>query len=267
MAIRLIALDIDGTLSEARNVVSPRNLEMIREAQRHGIFVTVATGRNYLASKPILNQLAVDGPVILYGGAWIADANNGDTLYCETLSPETVKTVLDFAAEAGVHAQIYQGNTVLYEKENPFAERYCRVHSLPSVVDPQLRRKRHENVPKILAYVDPSIENEVRAALAQKIGNRAGVSRSQPGFIEINAATASKGHALAIVAGRLGILQQETAALGDSYLDMDMIRWAGHGVCVRDGVDEVKAAADIVVPSCSEDGVAYYIAHYALKRA
>ena len=264
MAIRLIALDVDGTLSKANNIISQANLAAIRKAQDRGIFVTLATGRNHLASKPIIDQLQIDGPSIHYGGAWIADAKSGKTLHEETLSPETVRAVLEIAHDANVHAQLYCGNTVLYEKANDFAARYCQKHCLPSVIDPLLREKRYEQVPKILAYADPSVEDAVRALLTKRIGALAHVSRSEPGFIEINAPVASKGRALARVAKRMGIAQAEVAALGDSYLDLDMIAWAGEGVCVRDGVEQVKAQADRIVPACAEDGVAYYITHYVL---
>lgn len=264
MAIRLVALDIDGTLSVANDHISERNQHAIRAAQKKGVFVTVATGRNYIATKPILDQLQVDGPAILYGGAWIADGRTGCVLHRSELLPETVRTVLDVAHAEGVHAQIYQGNAVLSEREHAFARRYCARFALPYTVDPALREKRHENVPKILVYVDPSIEDAVRRTLQERIGGIAGVSRSQPGFIEINSPLATKAQALSVVADRLGIGQAGCAALGDSYLDMDMIRWAGHGVCVADGVEAVKAIADIIVPACAADGVACYLEQYVL---
>lgn len=104
----------------------------------------------------------------------------------------------------------------------------------------------------------------IRGKFIEKLGERAHVTRSQPTFIEINAPGVSKGSALARLAKIMGIDRSEVAAVGDSYLDQDMIEWAGMGVCVEDGVPEVKAAADVIIPPCMENGVAAFIDRYVL---
>ncbi len=265
MGIRLLALDIDGTLTNTTRDVSRANLEAIARAQEAGVFVTIATGRGYLSSSPIWKLISVRGPVINYGGAIVIDTRSDALLHFEGLASETVRDAMRFAREIGVHAQLYQGDEVICAQRDAFAEGYCARHQLPLTIDPELYDKSFENVPKVLAYAPGESEEPVRLSFAEHMGKRAGVSKTSPGFIEINSPSASKGRALALVAERLGIPRKEVAAIGDSYLDMDMIEWAGDGVCVADGLDVVKAVSDTIIPACGDDGVAWYIDHVVLQ--
>ena len=266
MSIQLIALDIDGTLTnDPFSKVSPENLQAIRRAQQKGVYVTIATGRGCCASKMLWRALDVQGPGIHYGGAWIVDCRTSETLLVHPMDPELVYEVLEYAHARGIYAQLYQGDAVIYESPHPsFTQRYASKHGIPHYADPQIRQKRYNDVPKVLLYVDPEVEDAARLECAEYFAGRAAVSRSVPGFIEINALSATKGQALKWLAERMGLSPAEVAAVGDNYLDLDMIEWAGHGVCVANGAEQVKAAADILVPSCDENGVAYYIERYVL---
>lgn len=264
MSIKLIALDIDGTLTSGFRHVGEENRSAICEAQQAGVFVTLATGRGYLGSRPIWEALNVQGPVINYGGALITDTVSERLIRQHTLDAKTVSDALLFAKAQGVHIQLYQGDTVITEVEDGFVRRYTERLNLPKRIDPDIARRTWENVPKMLAYVDPGIEDEMRARFSRHLSGRAGVSKTEPGFIEINSESATKGQALSDLAGILGVQREEVAAIGDSYLDMSMIAWAGDGVCVENGLDAVKEIADRMIPSCDENGVAYYIKHYVL---
>lgn len=91
------------------------------------------------------------------------------------------------------------------------------------------------------------------------------VSASSPGFIEFNRLGANKGTAAELLASRLGFGRDEVAAAGDNTLDLELVRWAGLGAAVADGNPDVKREADVIIPACAEDGVAYLIENYILK--
>lgn len=263
--IRLIALDIDQTLTSQRDTISPRNLAAIRAAQDAGVFVTIATGRGFLSSKKIWSALAINGPTIQYGGAMLVHAPDGAPIKISALPPELVSDALDVAHSLGIHAQIFDGDTVIAEADNDFFRFYRGRTNLPFRIDPSLRQQRHDRVPKVLAYAEPDLAPALRQQMQAALGDRASVTISQPGFIEINGNGISKADALKQMSELMHISQQEIAAIGDSTLDLSMIRWAGYGVCVANGTEEVLAEADIIVPSCDEDGVAYFIEQYVLQ--
>ena len=262
--IQLIALDIDQTLTYQKDVISPRNLAAIRAAQKKGVFVTIATGRGFLSSKKIWTQLEIEGPTIQYGGAMLVHSPDGKPISVDALPADLVKDALELANGYGIHAQIFDGDTVVAERDCPFFTFYHERTNLPYRIDPTLREKRHENVPKVLAYAEPEQALKFQQEFQTALAGRADVTISQPGFIEINGCAVSKASALEKLAGMMHIPQEAVAAIGDSTLDLSMIRWAGCGVCVANGTPNVLQEANLIVPSCQDDGVAYYIENYVL---
>jgi len=266
MAIKLIALDIDGTLTSKPREISQRNRNAVTAAVNAGIPVVVSTGRGCFATRPIWKLLDVHGPSILYGGAMTMDIDTESVISMHALDPELIREVLAYSAEVGIHAQIYVNDVVIFEKPSPFAEKYIKRHSLPYEIDPDIRKKSYSNVPKILAFSEVERQDEMLQAYRDRFYKKAQVSRSMPGYIEINCPDTTKGTALAELANRLHIAHADVAAVGDNYLDQEMIEWAGTGVCVEDGAETVKAVADLIVPACDDDGVAYFIENYVLNQ-
>lgn len=266
MAIRLLALDIDGTLTpNSMNTVSARCLDAIHAAREAGVFVTIATGRASVATRPIWDAIALNGPSIQFGGAWIVNAPDGELLDQQSLAPQVVRDVMRFAHDNDIPAQIYLGDTIVVEKPNPYTDHYVAKNGITVRVDPDLCEKLYENVPKILAFSED--ESRIRLLFEEALGEKVHITRSQSTFIEINERSATKGRALARLAQRMGIQRSEVAAMGDSYLDMDMLQWAGTGVCMADSVPEVIASSNLVAPDQAHDGVAWFIEQYILKGA
>lgn len=264
MAIKLLALDVDGTLTNQMHTVSPGNIAAIQRAQEAGILVTLATGRGCLATKSIWQQTNLHGASIQYGGAMIVDIDSGRVEKLHSLEPAIIREVLNFAAEQDVPAQIYADETVILERINPFSKGYIDRYNLPFLIDPDIRKKDYYNVPKILAFAGNGREDELFKTFRERFSGVAQVSRSNAVFIEINCLGVTKATALEELSQKFGIDRSEVCAIGDNYLDREMIEWAGLGVCMEDGAEDVKAAADLIVPRCDEDGVAYFIEHYAL---
>ncbi len=257
--MKLLALDIDDTLVSTGKLPSERLKHAIRLAEQNGVTVVLATGRGFLGSKKIRESLSVYGPLIHYGGAVVSDGRTGEHLFVNYLRPEDVITAFAIADAFGIHAQIYEEDTVIFRKANAFTERYTGVLNIPFLVDPNLLYRPLDNIPKVLFAVDPAREaklfQEIRALLPRHLS----VLCSKPGFIEIGSVSSTKGSALKKVAAMLGVPREEVTAIGDNTLDLDMIEWAGTGVCVANGNALVKEKADLVIGSCDDDGVAEYL--------
>ncbi len=256
---KLLTLDIDDTITQVPTKAPDEIVAAVDRARKAGIRVALATGRGYYASSMIVKQLSICEPVINYGGAIISDPYDGSLVYGTEIAPELVIDVLETAQKLGVHAHIYQGDTVIGEKLNPYMEGYTATLGLPKRYDKDIRCKHWTNVPKVLMMASEEKASELRPILQEQYKGRLKVSGSSKGFIEFNHPSAHKGSGLAWLAGHLGIKQEETVAVGDNSLDMEMIQWAGLGCAVENGKDEVKAVANMVIPSCGEHGVAYLI--------
>jgi Cof subfamily protein (haloacid dehalogenase superfamily) len=265
MAIKLIALDIDGTLTNQQNIVTLRVKAAVKKAVEAGIIITIATGRGGIATRPIWRELGLHGASIQYGGAVILDIDTEQVISLHELPADLIHIALDISNEMNVTAQIYQDDVVIVESMNLFTKGYLERHNLPCIVDPDIRKKTYMRVPKILAFADEGREETLYAAYRERLAGIAQVSRSNACFIEINCLGITKASALEELSQMLGIPRTDVAAVGDNYLDREMIEWAGLGVCMADGAEEVKQVADLIIPPCSEDGVAVFIEEYVLR--
>lgn len=262
---KLLAVDIDDTILPRNGSISERDKLALKKAEEAGIYVTLATGRGFHGSLAVRKELGIERLVINYGGAVINDAKTGEPFMVTELESDTVTEILDIAEELGVHAHLYQGDEIVCEREHKYASAYSEHLGIPERIEPEIRRMKWANVPKVLVITEPERVPELLPFFTEKLKGKAAVSASSPGFIEFNKIGASKGTALKLLAEHLGISREETAAIGDNTLDREMIEWAGLGACVEDGNEEVKAAADVIVPKCTESGVAYFVENYLLK--
>lgn len=263
MEIKLLALDIDGTLTNQK-IISARNRLAVQRAIDSGVHVVLATGRGRIATRPIWKQLDLHGPSIQYGGAMIADIDTERALVLHEMPPEIIHEVLRFSAEQDVPAQIYVDDAVISDRPSDVARGYVNRHNLPYIIDPDIFTKTYHNVPKVLAFAPLERQDTLFSAYKERFAGIAQVSRSSPGFLEINCLGITKASALEELSSMLGIPREMTAAIGDNFLDQEMIEWAGVGACVADGAPEVQAVADLIVPACDEDGVAEFIEKHVL---
>ena len=257
--MKLLALDIDDTLIDTGKLPTGRLKRAIRLTEANGVTVILATGRGFLGSRAIREALSLYGPLIHYGGAVVSDGRTGEHLFENYLRPQDVVTAIAVADSFGFHAQVYEGDTVVFRAENAFTKRYTGSLNLPFVVDPDLLYRPLDCIPKVLYAVDPAREAELYPKIRALLPGHLSVLTSKPGFIEIGSVNSTKGSALAWIASKLGIDRRDVTAIGDNTLDLDMIEWAGVGVCVANGNETVKQKADLVIGACRDDGVAEYL--------
>ena len=265
--IRLVALDLDGTLMGEDLVVPARMRRVIAAAQEQGVTVTLATGRMFDVTREYAHELNIAAPLISYQGGLIQAADSKTPLYRATMEPALVHEILDLQAQRGWHIMLYAGVDVFgIEQEYPETifrllegERPVWVKDLYAIL------KQHEPVKVIVIAEEPeadAIEEEMRV----RFEGRMEVTRSHVNLVEGNPLGVSKGDALRRLAHHLEIPQEQVMAIGDQGNDAPMIAWAGLGVAMGDGSPEAKAVADWIAPPLAEDGAAVAIERFALER-
>ena len=152
-----------------------------------------------------------------------------------------------------------------FDLSTAFAEQYCAFQKLPWRTDDHMLEHDLSRVPKVLIYAPPEQEEMFKKQVAERLPAHLHALGSKPGFIEIGDIGVTKGSAVAALAKELHVDRYQVSAIGDNTLDQDMIEWAGVGCCVKNGKEAVRAAADLVIPSQSEEGVAWFIEKYVLK--
>ena len=262
---KLVALDLDGTLVEPLHPVSPRVVAAVRAARAAGVHVTIVTGRMYVGAQPFVRLLSIEGPIICYQGAVIADAATGRFEREVPLPNAIALRVYDAAKPRGYHVQFYRDDRFYVEQRNRFSNLYARISGSEPIVVPSLPEAfaGHDST-KVNIVTDPEKTPECLALMKEVCGDDAYVTRSNPEFVEILSPRVDKGAALQIVARELNVTDEQILAIGDSYNDIPLLRVAGFGVAMGSGPPELKAEADAVVGDVEHDGVAEAIERFVL---
>ncbi len=274
MSIRLIALDLDGTLLDSHKNLSERNRMAIETCIAKGIHIVPCTGRTASGIPEAVRSIPGIRYAITVNGGKIEDIQTGEILDSCLLKKETALDVISLVSDRHVMYDFYIGDFTICE------ERFYH-HMQEYKINPEIQKLLHMTrhpVPDFMEYVkqqnggidkvnfffsDLKEREEIREILKRRSDIL--VSSSLENNLEINAPGASKGNGLLRLASILGLQQQETMACGDGGNDLSMIRLAGVGIAMENGEDEVKAMADFVTLSNDESGVAHAIEKFVLS--
>ena len=267
MAIRLLAIDLDGTLVNHRLEMDPRDVAAVKAASAAGVTVVLATGRMFKSSLRYAEPLGLTGPIINYQGAVVREIASGEVWYRCELSVEMQQRVLAFAEPRDWHVNAYVNEVVYTARARPEADLYARVAMVPyEVVGPLSKWIRQESTKMVLVDLDPAEVPARMAELGAWMGYVARVTRSLDWFVEVVNPQVSKAKALAMVAERLRIPQSDVCAIGDNVNDEDMVGWAGFGVAMGNAPAALKEVAKHVTGSISEAGVAQVIQRFVIGK-
>jgi Cof subfamily protein (haloacid dehalogenase superfamily) len=269
MTLKLVAIDLDDTLLDSTLSISGPCKSNIRAAREKGVIITLATGRMYSSALPFALQLEVDVPLITYQGALVKNSQTQQVLYYQPLAPDMAVAVLKYFQKAGVHYHSYFNDQLCLESRSEEGMNYAQLAGVEPLIVPSLvdACRQGQEALKIMAVNrDQERLLEMEKDLKHIYGSSLHITRSKPYYLEIMNPQANKALALKTLAEHFGIQQREVMALGDSYNDMEMIKWAGLGVAMGNAPAEVKRVADFVTASNDEDGVAQALQYWILGK-
>jgi Cof subfamily protein (haloacid dehalogenase superfamily) len=259
----LIALDLDGTVLDAKQGLHPRTRDAVHAAIDGGTTVLIATGRMYRSALPWARRLRVTAPLICYQGALIRTVppNGTDTtttLFEDALSPDVALHALRIARAGGWHVQAYLDDRLLCDQDRPEAHLYARIAQVEiTFVDDLEVLVGARGSTKIACVVDDAGGAAAcEDAMRRELGDQARVTRSLPPFVEVTSPVASKGRALRRLCEHLGVAMADVAAVGDAPNDSDMLEAAGYAVAVQGAREDVVRHADALCAPPDRAGVA-----------
>lgn len=266
---RIIALDLDGTLLNSQKELTECSYSALLRAAEMGIHIVPTTGRFYGGMPESIRSLPFIRYCITINGAEVVDLATGEVIYKAEIPCRQAVELMEYLDKFPVIYDCYQGNEAFMTEslkaqtdavvENPHSREL--IHRLRQPV-PELKAfllERGQDVQKVQFFTrDEAALRYLRAELPEKFPDIL-ASNSLPQNLEMNHRDANKGEALLALAKHLGIPREEVMAFGDGENDLTMLQMAGLGVAMENACAEAKAAADIVAPSCDEDGVAQMI--------
>jgi len=267
-SIKLIALDLDGTIVQENLQISRRVQDVIHHVQRQtDVRVVIATGRMFYSALPFARTLKTPLPIVAYQGAMIREQDAPQTVHLHTpVNLDIARELTEILLHDNYHVNLYMNDRVWTRRSNVFSEFYARTSGVSPVFRDNLLACLTEAPTKIMVIDDERIEHLLGYLDAHYAG-RLSFCRSRSNFCEIIDVSVSKWNALQVLAQSWGIQPSEIMAIGDQSNDLSMISQAGLGVAMGNAPDHVKKAARFVTGSIEEDGVASAIEQFVLDRS
>ena len=258
----LLVIDIDGTLLNRDGAISAVDREAVARACRCGIRVSLSTGRVVVASRAIIEHLGLDGYHMFFDGALVADPRTSEEVYVEPIGQTLLEEIVRFVRENGIMAEFFSTTHYFVEREHWAIDIRRDFFDLEATITDLDRVAAQERIVKATLPVRTPEDIAGGDLFRQQFGDRLHLtSTGTPAypdetFINVIAAGASKGRALAELAAFLGISLVDTAAIGDGVNDVSLLSRAGLGIAMGNAPDELKAVADIIVPDVENNGAA-----------
>ncbi len=270
--IKVIVMDVDGTLTNSQKRITSKTKEVLLKAQENGVKLILASGRPTTGLMEFARELKMDknnGLLVCFNGSKVINCETSEELFNEPMSVEDGRQVLEHMKKFKVKPMIDKGeymlvnnvfdnivhdkngneiNIIKYESRGG-KFKLCEVDDLASFVDYPLN--------KILTAGDPEYLQDHYKKMMDPFKDRLSCMFTAEFYFEFTANGIDKAKALDTVLKPMGINKDEIISFGDGQNDLSIIRYAGIGVAMENAVDELKASADEITLSNEEDGIAY----------
>jgi Cof subfamily protein (haloacid dehalogenase superfamily) len=263
-AIRLVAIDLDGTLLNDSRQVSEQTAGALACLPRRGVKVVLASARPPRSVRHVYRSLGLDTLQINYNGAMIWDEVRSRVEFHQPLGPELARGVIARAREEFpqvlVSCEVY--DRWLTDRVDPqYLTETSRLFPPDGILP--VEAMCAEPVTKVLLMGEPEMISELRGRLAESHPH-VSLIRSDPDLIQIMHAGVNKGTALKVVADHYRVPMGQVMAIGDATNDIPMLEAAGVRVAMDNAPPEVKVVADWVAPSNNDHGVHAALVRYGL---
>ncbi len=259
MPYKMVVLDLDDTLLREDLTISDRTRDSLLRAQREGITVVLASGRPTGAIWRYARELELaqhGGYILSFNGAVVTECATEHVVFQRALSKDIIHELFDHSVEHGAQILSYVDGQIVTAQANEWADIEQKLTGMEIVERPDFKGAIVQDAIKVILLQEPAYLKTVSEKLRPVVQDRMNMVISKPFFLEFTDKGIDKRFSLAQLCEKLEILPREVIAIGDSYNDVGMIRFAGLGICMKNGPQDVRAVADHVTESNMEDGVA-----------
>ena len=271
--VRLLVLDIDGTIVDQSHRIRDSVVQAVKSAQRSGVAVAIATGRSFQSSLHAYHSIGSTLPLVCYEGALIREPNTGFAHRHWSLAPYVAARILNyvekfsFSDHLSVHFHIQ--DTVYVSNLNDASIKFCEGSNVDPIVVSDLRQLLNRPTTKVMVLSDDA---QILAGLSRQLKNSHSRTRVRHDklitFLEAFNPAVNKRVAVSyLVDGIMALRPENVMAIGDDSTDIEVLRYAGIGVAMGNAPVAVKAVADAITATVEEDGVAQAIERWILARS
>jgi Cof subfamily protein (haloacid dehalogenase superfamily) len=267
--IKLLILDIDGTIAGQSNQVSDITKQAIRKIQAQGVRVGLATGRMYCSAKRFHREIQAQLPIIAYNGAWIQDPETNEIISHRPVKAGIAQQLLTYFRQPhwgdSIEVHLYFNDNLYVEKLTRQTDSYLERSGITVRVVDDFSSLLRQNPTKVLALSsNADLITQMLTELKQEYQDKElYLTQSNPIYLEATQAEVNKGEAVKYLAEKiLGIKPSEIMAIGDNFNDLAMLEYVGTSIAMGDAPALIKDRVDWVAPDVENHGVAEAIAQF-----
>lgn len=267
MEYQILALDLDGTLTNSKKEISAPTLEALIRIQKQGKKVVLASGRPTKGVLPLAEQLHLGeyGSYILsFNGGRIIDCRSQQVIYNKTLPDDVAGPLFHIVKKyAGLDILAYTADQILSGiRPNQYSDLESFINHMPITVTEDFPSEVPEQANKFLITGEPEMIQRAKQEITEHFRSYLYVYCSDPFFLEIMPPAVDKAHSLLRLLTSIGLRADQMICCGDGYNDLTMIETAGLGVAMANAQPLVRERADYVTKSNDEDGVLHVIEQF-----
>lgn len=264
--IKVIVMDVDGTLLNSEKEISPKTRETLLKAQDLGIRLVLASGRPTKGMMKLAHELDMEnhhGVIVSYNGGHVMELSTKETLYSMGLTVDETKRVLHHIKQFNVFPMIDLKDNLLVDDLKAYKLEYESVMNGFEV-------EYHEDLEsfidfgphKILTSGEPEYLRQIFNEMADPFKDELNCMFTAPFYVEYTSKGVDKAKALHYVLEHLGFVKDDIIAFGDAQNDLSMLQLARIGVAMANAADEVLEIANYITKSNDEDGIADALEHF-----
>lgn len=260
---RMVALDLDGTLLSSSREVSTLQANYLKELSDRGFIVCIATGRAATGVYQHVKKLNIDPiPVVCSNGARGFHCSNisssslvTNELFYNPVPRNVVLHTIELCKQNGYAIQYYYGDEIYTNAKTDEHRKLVEMYmgytgvTIDHLEDDFKDLLENDQLPsKLLVIYEPEYSQSAMDVVSDELGNRATVIKGYcDWFLEILSPNVTKGHGLINMCERLNIPMEQCIAIGDGCNDIEFLKYSGLGICMKNGEDELKEIADLVL--------------------
>ena len=259
--IKVLALDLDGTLTNSQKEVTPRTRAALDAAIAKGVTIVLASGRPTAGVLPLAKELGLDkkgGCILSYNGGQIINVQTGELLFEKRIDPEWIPYFVQKAKKNDFAIFTYHKDFILTDKpDNKYVIQEANLNKMQVVgVDNFAEAVDFSPCKCMLASDDEEALVGLENHWKKRLDGVLDAFRSEPYFLEVVPQFIDKGNTLGVLMTKLSVLPEEVIAIGDGVCDVTMLQLAGVGIAMGNAEDSVKACVDKTTLTNEEEGVA-----------
>ncbi|AGH81508.1 cof family hydrolase [Psychromonas sp. CNPT3] len=266
---KLIALDMDGTLLNSQKELTPRVHDVIRRAKEKGIKVVLASGRPFEGMLPTLKALGLDSDddiTLTYNASLILKVASKEIISSALLDVDDALQLYELAKKLDVNVLAYSmQHGLITPKHNKYTHYEAELNKIEVTEFDFYKLSKDDTILKVMMIDEPEVLTRAIEKLPISLQDKYSMAKSMPFFFEFMNKKSNKGNGMQVLATYLGLSSEQIICVGDAANDLEMIKFAGLGVAMKNATDDVKAHANYITDSNDNDGVAKVFEKYLLN--